>query len=111
MLCRYPWRFQLSRGAIAPGDRHQPRAGGRLSPRLGDLQHARQIATIAGPSIAGLVLAFSGPAVCYMVDAFSWLIMLSSLALIRTQLPERGGWRTITLASLRAGFILSGATR
>jgi MFS family permease len=30
--------------------------------------------------------------------------MLASLALIRAQLPERGGWRTITLDSLRAGF-------
>ena len=30
--------------------------------------------------------------------------MLVSLALIRAQLPERGGWRTITLDSLRAGF-------
>ncbi len=75
-----------------------------LSRALAIFSTQRQIATIAGPSIAGLVLAFSGPAACYMVDAFSWLIMLSSLALIRTQLPERGGWRTITWASLRAGF-------
>ncbi|HEX9787885.1 MAG TPA: MFS transporter [Candidatus Binatia bacterium] len=64
----------------------------------------RQIATIAGPSIAGVVLAFGGPSACYAVDALSWLIMLASLALIRTRLPERGGWRTITLDSLRAGF-------
>lgn len=64
----------------------------------------RQIATIAGPSIAGLVLAFAGPGICYGVDAASWLIMLASLALIRTKLPERGGWRTISLDSLRAGF-------
>lgn len=64
----------------------------------------RQIATIAGPSLAGVVIAFAGPAVCYAVDAASWLAMLGSLALIRTQLPERGGWRTITIDSLRAGF-------
>lgn len=64
----------------------------------------RQIATIAGPSIAGLVLAFAGPSLCYGVDAASWLIMVASLALIRTKLPERGGWRTISLDSLRAGF-------
>lgn len=64
----------------------------------------RQIATIAGPSLAGVVIAFAGPAVCYAVDAVSWLAMLGSLALIRTQLPERGGWRTITFDSLRAGF-------
>ena len=75
-----------------------------LSRALAIFSTQRQIATIAGPSIAGVVLAFAGPAVCYAVDAFSWLIMLASLALIRAQLPERGGWRTITLDSLRAGF-------
>jgi MFS family permease len=64
----------------------------------------RQIATIAGPSIAGVVLAVAGPAVCYAVDAVSWLMMFASLAMIRTQLPQRGGWRTITFNSVRAGF-------
>src|SRR5258706_5491530 len=64
----------------------------------------RQIATIAGPSLAGVVLAFAGPAVCYAIDAISWLVMLSALLLIRTPLPERGGWRSISLGSLRDGF-------
>jgi len=64
----------------------------------------RQIATIAGPSLAGVVLAFAGPAVCYAIDAISWLVMLSALLLIRTPLPERGGWRSISLGSLRVGF-------
>ena len=64
----------------------------------------RQIATIVGPSLAGMVIAFAGPAVCYAVDAVSWLVMFGALALIRAQLPERGGWRTITVGSLRAGF-------
>ena len=64
----------------------------------------RQIATIAGPSLAGVVIAFAGPAVCYAVDAASWLIMFGSLSLIRAQISDRGGWRTITSDSLRAGF-------
>ena len=64
----------------------------------------RQIATIAGPSIAGIVLAFAGPSICYAIDALSWLIMLAALALIRVQLPEHGGWRTISVGSLSAGF-------
>ena len=75
-----------------------------LSRALAISSTQRQIATIAGPSVAGVVLAMAGPAVCYAVDAVSWIVMLASLALIRTQLPERGGWRTITLDSLRAGF-------
>ena len=43
----------------------------------------RHVPNIAGPSLAGLVLALFGPAACYMVDAISWLAMLSSLALAR----------------------------
>lgn len=64
----------------------------------------RQIATVAGPSAAGVALALAGPAMCYAVDAASWLVMLGSLAMIRTPLPERGGWRAISVDSLRAGF-------
>ena len=75
-----------------------------LSRALAISSTQRQIATIAGPSLAGVVLAIAGPAVCYAVDAISWLIMLASLALIRTRLPDRGGWRTITVDSLRTGF-------
>lgn len=64
----------------------------------------RQIAVIAGPSVAGVALAFAGPALCYAVDAFSWLIMLGALALIRADLPQRGGWRTVSLGALGAGL-------
>jgi MFS family permease len=75
-----------------------------LSRALAIFSTQRQIATIAGPSFAGVVLAVAGPAVCYAVDGISWLVMLGSLALIRAQLPQRGGWRTITFDSLRVGF-------
>jgi MFS family permease len=75
-----------------------------LSRALAIFSTQRQIATIAGPSIAGVVLAIAGPALCYAVDACSWLIMFGALLLIRAPLPERGGWRTVSLDSLRAGF-------
>jgi MFS family permease len=64
----------------------------------------RYVPVIAGPSIAGVVLALFGPEVCYAVDAFSWLAMLSALALLRTAISEGGGWRTISLSSLREGL-------
>src|SRR5437016_3644816 len=51
----------------------------------------RYIPIIAGPSLAGLVLAFSGPTACYVVDALSWLAMLISLSLLRTKLQEGAG--------------------
>jgi MFS family permease len=64
----------------------------------------RYISIIAGPSLAGLVLAFSGPAACYVVDALSWLAMLISLSLLRTKLQEGAGWRSVSLRSLREGL-------
>jgi MFS family permease len=75
-----------------------------LSRALAISSTQRQIATIAGPSIAGIVLAVAGPGACYAVDAISWLIMIAALALIRAELPAHGGWRTISLESLSAGF-------
>lgn len=64
----------------------------------------RYVPIIAGPSLAGVVLAFSGPAACYAVDACSWLAMLAALKLLRAKVPEGGGWKTISLTSLREGL-------
>ena len=64
----------------------------------------RYVAVIAGPAVAGLVLALLGPAACYAIDALSWLIMLLSLLMIRAQLPAAGGWRNVSLASLSTGW-------
>ena len=90
-----PSRQALVSNLVPPQD--LPRA-------LAIFSSQRYVAIIAGPSLAGVVLGFFGPAVCYAVDAVSWLIMLFSLALIRAVLPERGGWRTVTFGSLHAGF-------
>jgi MFS family permease len=64
----------------------------------------RYVPIIAGPSLAGVLLAFSGPAACYAVDAGSWIAMLSALQLLRTKIPEGGGWKSISVDSLREGF-------
>ncbi|MGH7846749.1 MAG: MFS transporter [Candidatus Binatia bacterium] len=64
----------------------------------------RYVSVIVGPSVAGLVLALWGPAACYAVDALSWLVMLLSLALLRTKLQQGGGWRMLSLTSLREGL-------
>jgi len=64
----------------------------------------RFVPMIAGPSFAGVVLAFSGPTACYAVDAISWLAMFTSLLLLRTEIPKGGGWRTLSLHSLRTGW-------
>src|SRR4029434_6092169 len=64
----------------------------------------RYVPVIAGPSLAGVVLAMFGPAACYTVDALSWLAMMTSLALLRTKIPEGGGWKTVSLRSLGEGL-------
>src|SRR5215471_109515 len=64
----------------------------------------RYVPNIAGPSLAGIVLAVYGPAACYMADAMSWLVMLASLGLLRTKLQEGRGWGSVSLGSLREGF-------
>jgi MFS family permease len=64
----------------------------------------RYVPIIAGPSLAGVVLALWGPAACYTIDAFSWLAMLASLALLRTKIPEGGGWKTVSFKSLGEGL-------
>jgi MFS family permease len=64
----------------------------------------RYVPIIAGPSIAGFVLALSGPAACYIVDACSWLAMLGALVLLRAEISEGAGWKSISLNSLREGL-------
>jgi MFS family permease len=76
----------------------------QLSKALALHSSQRYVAVIAGPSLAGLVLAFSGPAACYAIDALSWLAMLVSLLLLRTRLQSGRGWEAVSLHSLREGF-------
>jgi len=64
----------------------------------------RYVPVIAGPSLAGIVLALYGPAACYLVDALSWLAMLAALASLKTSIPEGGGWRSVSLSALRDGL-------
>jgi MFS family permease len=75
-----------------------------LAPAMAIYSSQRHVAVIAGPAVAGIVLAVVGASACYAIDAFSWLIMLASVALIRTQLPSGEGRRAVSLSSLRAGF-------
>ena len=64
----------------------------------------RYVSVIAGPSAAGIVLALLGPEACYAIDAFSWLVMVLSLSLIRTKMQEGSGWGAVSLHSLGEGL-------
>ncbi|MEA2642404.1 MAG: hypothetical protein QOF51_3798 [Chloroflexota bacterium] len=68
------------------------------------LQNAqRTLGNIAGPSIAGLVLAVSSAAWCYAVDAASWLVMLVALLMIRSRPQAGGGRQALTVEALQGG--------
>jgi MFS family permease len=59
---------------------------------------------VLGPVVAGLVLVRFGPALCFFLNALSFLAAMTSLTLIRIPFaipPTRG---TDPLAQLRAGF-------
>lgn len=64
----------------------------------------RYVATIVGPSLAGFLLAHSGPTLCYAVDAVSWLAMLAALFIMRPLAQVAGGRRAISVQALREGL-------
>lgn len=63
----------------------------------------RHVATIVGPSLAGLLLAHSGPTLCYAVDAVSWLAMLAALAIMRPLAQVARGRGAVSMQALREG--------
>ncbi len=63
----------------------------------------RYVATIVGPSLAGLLLAHSGATLCYAFDAVSWLAMLAALFIMRPLAQVAGGRRAISMQALREG--------
>lgn len=65
------------------------------------------VATIAGPAIAGFMLAETGPALIYGVNALSFLAVIAALIAMRTSGdPERHGDRgsALSFAALKEGF-------
>src|SRR5262249_31276974 len=60
------------------------------------------VARIAGPSAAGLILAFASPGWCYAFDAASWFAMVAAMALIVRPLRS-GEVGRVSLAAVVAG--------
>lgn len=61
-----------------------------------------QSARFIGPALAGVVVATVGEAVCFLINAFSYLAVLLALSLIRTTSVRARP--TPTLQALREGF-------
>jgi MFS family permease len=64
----------------------------------------RSIAQIAGPPLAGVVLAAFGPSANYAVNAASWLAMVGALLAIKPVSQEIAGRRAVSMEALREGF-------
>jgi MFS family permease len=62
----------------------------------------RSIGLIAGPSLAGIVLAVSGPGMCYLLDTLSWVAMLLALVLMGSR-PEARRAVAFSLAAMLEG--------
>ncbi|MBC3841153.1 MFS transporter [Streptacidiphilus sp. 4-A2] len=63
----------------------------------------RSVAAIAGPALAGLLVAVSSPAVVIMVDAVSYGASVLALGLLRLPATGRGGGGSL-LGELSAGW-------
>ncbi|HEY3115928.1 MAG TPA: MFS transporter [Chloroflexota bacterium] len=63
----------------------------------------RTLGNIAGPSLAGLVLAFASAGICYAVDAASWIVMLGALVLMRGPFQAAVGRRAVSLSAVGSG--------
>jgi len=64
----------------------------------------RSVAAIVGPALAGVLLALSGPALCYGIDALSWFAMPAALLSIRSRPRATGGRRAVSFGALRDGI-------
>ena len=62
------------------------------------------IARLAGPALAGFIIAAKGPAVCYLVDGLSYLAVIASLLMMRFPPRERVGSTQRPLVELAEGF-------
>jgi len=109
-----PWVFYVTSALLALFNALESPARNAMVPNMvpaEDLTNAfalnssqRAIAQIAGPPLAGIVLAAFGPAANYGVNAASWLAMVGALLAIKPVSQEIVGRRAVSLGALREGF-------
>ena len=61
-------------------------------------------ARLIGPSIAGLLIAGAGEALCFLLNGLSYIAVIAGLLLMRVQPNARVGRQTAVLENLREGF-------
>src|SRR5262249_37429194 len=68
------------------------------------LNPSREVAVLVGPALAGLLIAWAGPGLVYLLDAATYAVLVVVLAKISVQgLAQGGGPRRSVLASIAEG--------
>ncbi|SFF66217.1 Predicted arabinose efflux permease, MFS family [Actinacidiphila alni] len=91
--------FSPSRDALVPALTE----GGALAGANSLLSVATSAASVAGPALAGLLVATTGPATVIVVDAATYAVSFLALLGLRLPAPPAGAARTIA-ADLRDGW-------
>jgi MFS family permease len=94
---------QPARQALIPA--MVPRA--ELPQAFSLLNPSRELATLIGPALAGVLIAFNGPALMYAVDAATYLVLIVILGLLRTAplIPDAKAGSLVTDILEGASFI------
>jgi MFS family permease len=61
-------------------------------------------ARLIGPSVAGVMLAATGEGVCFLLNAVSYVFVISSLLMMRLKIKESGGSEAHIITQLKEGF-------
>jgi MFS family permease len=77
---------------------------GRLQQANALLGLSRSTAFVVGPAVAGVVAATTNPGIVFVVDAATFVVSASSLALLRLPRSRRQGERNSFIADLKGGW-------
>ncbi|MER7756612.1 MFS transporter [Kitasatospora sp. NPDC097643] len=104
------WPLYLVAALVAAADGLQRPALDSLTPRIVPHQHLaaafalnslyRNAASVAGPALAGVIVAFSGVQTAYALDVLTFVVSLTLLARIRAVPPSTGAERPSVRAVL-----------
>jgi MFS family permease len=77
---------------------------GRLQQANALLGLSRSMAFVVGPAVAGVIAATTNPGIVFVVDAATFAVSATSLALLRLSRSRREGERKSFLADLKGGW-------
>jgi len=68
-------------------------------------------ARLLGPSIAGLLIAFMGEGICFLINGISYLFVIASLLMMKVKPRKIKSKDTHVLKELKDGYYMSSAFR